>query len=499
MFNSKYAIYSVAQIRELEKLAQEKYAFSEETLMQKAAEAALACLVKHWPFAKHIGIICGSGNNGGDGYLLAKLLFERGLDVKIWTVGSIKKLKPAALIAYESCKLLQISIEPLSCEEVLNVEVLIDALCGIGLSGNLKDSYRSAINQMNNTHLPILALDVPSGLNADSGHAEVCVHAKATVTFLGLKLGLLTGQGLNAAGEITADNLSLPAELFTQVAPIAVKTALNQYTHYLQPRPRDWHKGNAGHVLIIGGDEGMSGAVRLAGESALRSGAGLVTIATHPKHAALLNLTRPELMCKGIDPSSDLKSLLKRADVVVIGPGLGSSSWAAKLLQLVLSTDLPLIVDADALNLIAQEKQITRKNWILTPHPGEAARLLKQDIQTIQDDRIAAVQQLQTKFHGVAVLKGAGSLVASDDAPLALCTAGNPGMATAGMGDVLSGILGAFVAQGYPLADAAKLGVYVHARAGDLCLDEGERGMCALDLLPHVRALINSKVHRADP
>lgn len=266
--------------------------------------------------------------------------------------------------------------------------------------------------------------------------------------------------------------------------------SLSQFAQYLKPRPRDFHKGNAGHLLIVGGGKGFSGAVRMSAEAALRVGAGVVTVATHPRHAAVLNVSRPEIICHGVYTSFALTKLLKQADVVVVGPGLGQSLWGRLLLKAVLKNTCPLVLDADALNLLAKNP-CQRNHWILTPHPGEAARLLKQSVQAVQQDRLAALQKIQQTYGGVCVLKGAGSLVGTPGDMPAFCDAGNPGMATAGMGDILSGVIGGLLAQGLPLSVAAQLGTCLHAKAGDLAAKEDERGMIASDLLPYLRQLVN--------
>ena len=265
---------------------------------------------------------------------------------------------------------------------------------------------------------------------------------------------------------------------------------LSQFNEFLKPRPRSWHKGNAGHVLIIGGEQGYSGAVRLAAEAALRVGAGLVSIATRVEHASLLNLTLPEIMCHAIHTAEDLVPLIKKATLLVIGPGLGQTNWSIELLAHVLQSDLPKLVDADGLNLLAKNPSKS-SNWILTPHPGEASRLLNISTAEIQSDRLSAIQKIQSAFGGTVILKGHGSLVTSEDQIPFICNAGNPGMATAGMGDVLSGVIGGLVAQNIPMATAAKLGVLIHAMAGDLGAHLGERGMIASDLMPYLRNLVN--------
>lgn len=267
------------------------------------------------------------------------------------------------------------------------------------------------------------------------------------------------------------------------------KLHLEQFTDYLKPRARDAHKGDFGHVLIVGGDLGFSGAVHMAAEASLRVGAGLVSVATRPEHAAMINVGRPEIMCHPVQSFASLKSLLEKATVVVMGPGLGRSEWSRELFHGVVQCDQPLVLDADGLNLLA-EKPFKKSSWILTPHPGEAGRLLKKTSQEIQHDRPSAVKLLQREYGGIAVLKGAGSLVAGPS-ELALCEAGNPGMATGGMGDVLSGVIGGLIAQKIPLNTAAKLGVLVHGMAGDMAAKTGERGMIASDLMLYLRKIVN--------
>lgn len=251
----------------------------------------------------------------------------------------------------------------------------------------------------------------------------------------------------------------------------------------LARRAHDAHKGLFGHVLVIGGQPGMSGAVRLAGEAALRSGAGLVSVATHPEHAALVSVARPELMSHGVDDAEALRALAERATVTALGPGLGTGAWGRMLFDAVLTLPIAAVVDADGLNLLAQAP-VRRADWILTPHAGEAARLLATTPEAIQRDRMQAARAIADRFGGVCVLKGAGTLVAADgDARLYRCDVGNPGMAAGGMGDVLTGAIAALVAQGLSLADAARAGVWVHASAGDLCAASiGVPGLLALDV-----------------
>lgn len=258
----------------------------------------------------------------------------------------------------------------------------------------------------------------------------------------------------------------------------------------LPKRQRETSKADYGHVLVVGGDYGMGGAVRMAAEAAMRVGAGLVSVATRPEHVAIVSGCRPEIMCHQINTPADLDVLIARATVLVIGPGLGKSAWSKGLLAKLLSTAQPKIIDADGLNLLAENPE-HRDDWILTPHPGEASRLLKCTVAEVQQDRLAAAQKCQSQYGGVIVLKGAGTIIQSNDSVPRLCPAGNPGMASGGMGDILSGVIGGLVAQKLPLFSAAQVGVMIHSLAADKAAVDGERGLLACDLLPYLRLLAN--------
>lgn len=492
MQSIKAPIYQTQQIREFERLAEERFGITGQIMMQRAGKAAFDFLQRRWPQAQKISVFCGSGNNGGDGYILAHQAHERGFHVSIWQVGNQANMKKEARNAYEICRQAKLDINPF--EETINLQhpdVIVDAICGLGLHQPLRDDIVTVIKKIQRTHVPILALDMPTGIDADTGQVlGTAVQATATITFMGLKLGLLTGSGIAYTGELINNDLQLPTDLFSCVSPVAEKIHLSSYAPYLKPRARDWHKGLSGHVLVVGGDIGFSGAPRMAGEAALRIGAGLVTIATHPENAPMMNVTRPEIMCHGIVYPNELVPLIKKADVIILGPGLGQSGWSKEIWEYICAQELPLVVDADGLNLLSHTERVN-DNWVLTPHPAEAGRLMNETAQTIQADRFSAIKAIQKRYGGVCVLKGAGSLVLSPNALPALSDKGNPGMASAGMGDVLSGVIGGLIAQGIPLGEAAKLGVCIHAMAGDLAAKEGERGMIATDLMPYLRRLSN--------
>lgn len=496
--NFPEALYTAAQARELDRLAMEAHGISGATLMQRAGGAAFQLLRARWPRARRIAVVCGPGNNGGDGYVIARLAREAGLAAIVLSLGGAEKIKGDAAAARKRCKSAGVSIKDFRADLLAGVDVIVDALLGTGLEREVSDEWRAAIEAINQSRVPVLAVDVPSGLNADTGRVMgAAVRAQATMTFIGLKAGLYTGAGCEHGGEIFFDDLGVPAAIYAAVGPSARRLTENSLHGILPPRPRDMHKGDAGHVLVIGGDRGMPGAARMAGEAAYRAGAGLVILATHPDHAAQISAARPELITYGVTSAEELRPLLARADVIAAGPGLGQGEWGSALFGAALDATVPTVVDADALSILAADP-LMHSDWILTPHPGEAARLLGMTTQEIQADRFAAVRELVASYGGVCILKGAGTLVASlYNGVVAVCDRGNPGMASGGMGDVLTGTIASLRAQGLSSLDAAHLGVWLHAAAGDDAAAAGEIGMLASDLLPFIRARLNRLVGHA--
>ncbi len=483
-------LYRAAQVREFDRSAIEECGIPGATLMERAGRAAFEVLRAHWPQARRVAVVCGTGNNGGDGFVVARLAKQAGLDVCVLQVGEKGALRGDARAAHQALYAAGVEVEPFSAPRLKDAELIVDALFGIGLEREVTGAWRAAIEAMNDAHKHVLALDIPSGLDADSGAVfGAAVRASITISFLALKQGLFTGAALSHCGKVVFDDLNVPREIYQRAAPAAARLTADNLPR-LKLRARDSHKGDYGRVLVIGGDYGMAGAVRLTGEAAARTGAGLVTIATRAAHAPHVSAQRPELLCYGVENTEQLQTLLHKADVIAIGPGLGLSPWAVELFNAVVRTSLPLVVDADALNLLARHPQ-TRVNWILTPHPGEAGRLLGCASSVIQRDRFSAVQKLHEQYGDVVILKGAGTLVAAEGAPVHVCTAGNPGMASAGMGDVLTGVIAGLIAQGMSLADAARLGVYLHAQAADEAARQGERGLLASDLFAPLRKLVN--------
>lgn len=484
-------IYSVASVREIDRSAIEDHDIPGYTLMTRAGAASVRAARQRFPDAKRWQVICGAGNNGGDGYVVARLAANDGIVVSVLTLVDPESLKGDAASAWGDFSAEGGVVMPWSGELDDEADLLVDALLGSGLERDVGGAYADVVAAINDHSADVLALDIPTGINGDSGKVQgSAVNAELTVTFVGLKTGLFLDQAPDYCGELRYAGLDIPDECKAGVSPEFRRIDDELMRKALPPRRRTAHKGDFGHLLVIGGGDGMPGAVRLCGEAALRTGAGRVTIATAPRHAAILAATRPELMSHAIAAAADLEPLLAKADVIAFGPGLGQSEWARTLFEVVVADARPAVWDADALNWLAKSPG-RAENRVITPHPGEAGALLGQSTADIQADRPAAARALQQRYGGVAVLKGSGSLIMGDAALPSICTSGNPGMAAAGMGDVLTGIIAALLAQGLSLEQAALAAVEAHARAGDIAAAGGERGLIASDLIAELRGVIN--------
>ena len=502
MLESACGIWTPEAVRTLDRTATSAFGIAGYELMNRAGAAVYAAAFARWPEACRWVVLCGAGNNGGDGYVIARLARRAGRDVRVCGFADPSQLTGDAARAWQDFAAEGGALLPFASQVLADADLVVDAILGTGLSRPVTGATRTAIEAVNAAQRPVVAVDIPSGLDATSGHPlEVAVRADLTVTFVGRKLGLYLGEGPAHTGPVVFADLEIPPAVVDR-AGLGGKATLCLFTaselpRLLPRRPATAHKGHFGHVLVVGGNVGMSGAVRLAGEAALRAGAGLVSVATRPAHAALLPLVRPELMCHGIAEPGDLKPLLARATVVALGPGLGQDDWARALLAAVLATPLPLVLDADALNLLSGER-VRRADWILTPHPGEAGRLLGRSSLDVQRDRLGALEALRDRYGGTIVLKGSGTLVGGTGQCPWLIPTGNPGMATAGMGDVLTGIIAGLFAQwhgqeqaGTPVADIAAAAAFVHGAAGDAAAHVGQRGIVASDLFIQLRPWLN--------
>ena len=492
-------VYSRAQLAELEALAFSQGDETPTSLMQKAGQAVFDSIQRQWPHAQSIGVVCGPGSNGGDGMVVARLAKQAGLTVTVFLAAELRKPSGAIKDAYDAAMSAGVSFVLMQPDFVCDADIVVDALFGTGIDRPIEPPYTAFIESVNASDGIVVSIDLPSGLDANTGcEYGTAVQANHTVSLLGAKQGLYLRQGRVCSGEIEIVTLGISDTLLRKIEPSAELLAWDTIKSLLPRRPRDAFKNDFGHVLIIGGDYGMGGAVRMAAEAAMRVGAGLVTVATRPEHISVVSGMRPEAMCVRATCADDIRQLIERATTIVIGPGLGKGDWSKELLSAVLESDLPKVLDADALNLLSQAP-CARQDWVLTPHPGEASRLLQCGTADVQDDRLEAARELQHRYDGVTVLKGSGTVIKGTGRLPYICTAGNPGMATGGMGDILSGMIGGLLAQGLTLEQAAEAGVFIHAKAADLAADQqGERGLLATDVLSHLGVLVNPYLQSHD-
>lgn len=522
------SLYRAAQVRQLDSLAIKEFGCSGFGLMQFAANVTFQALLERWPHTRFLRVFVGGGNNAGDGFLCAALAKERAIPCEVIVVGDLAKLGLDAISAYQKAQ--SLNVEMIEFDEFLKRPtspqehvVVVDALLGTGLDRPVTGKFAAAIESLNASSIPVVAIDIPSGLSADSGMPMgAAVEADITVTFIGLKQGMLTGRGRDYCGEILFHDLNIPEQVYSSAqAPVSSvqRIDINFATRYLLPRKASSHKGSNGHVVVVGGDTGFGGAAILCAEAALRGGAGLVSVISRSIHRPAALARCPELMWHGTEDFAESEAdhssaeslidakisvLLGRATVIIVGPGLGQSRWALKLFNQVLSrsraASTPLVIDADALHLLNDRRQANGAcygNWVLTPHPGEAAAMLGKTVPDIQRDRFESIRKLAEIYGGSCLLKGSGSLIAhgSNPSTIELCSEGNPGMGSGGMGDLLAGLIAALVSQGIALDKSLSCAVCIHGEAADLATESaGERGLVASDLLPWLRQLVNPSI-----
>ncbi|AQS40157.1 yjeF-like protein, hydroxyethylthiazole kinase-related [Shewanella psychrophila] len=486
-------LYKASQISEAELSLVSSGRANYIDLVESAGDAAYRQIVKIKNSETPILVLVGNGNNGADAFVCARHLLAAGYDVSLMAVSRDINAKGASVHSVEyihardGFKANAGVIDTPNMGRIIAAEVIIDGLLGIGLKGEIRAPVRDIITAINSSNAWVFSLDLPSGINADTGSGHCVVQANMTMTFGGVKQGLLTGHARQCVGELFFADLGLSA-FFPESKVTRVSNDL--LADMLLPRARDSHKGLSGKVTVVGGDKGMAGAIKLAAEACLRAGTGLVTVLSRPEHLNIINANRPELMfwgCEVVDMEVYLR--LGWANTLIIGPGLGKQSWGYNLFKAVRLSDKPCVVDADALNLLSEE-HCNNNNWVLTPHSGEAARLLGITIAEVERDRFAAADNIQKRYGGVVVLKGPGSLI-FDGKKCVVAPVGNPGLASGGCGDVLTGVIAALISQGFSLFDAAIMGVIVHGEAADRAVTAGERGMLASDLMPHIRSLVN--------
>ena len=499
-------LYTASETRKIDNLAIKEKGISGYSLMQMAAEFTLDVILREFSPVEELIIFCSKGKNSGDGFLLGSFAKEFGLEVTIVMSNTSNALKGVSRKAFEEMKDSKVKIISTKSVEKLKVSnkaVIVDALIGTGLKGNLKKNIKESILALNKlgVKLPVLSLDIPSGVNPDTGDAEdIAVYADITASFVAQKRGCFTSVGKKFSGEIIYSDLEIPKNLFSKITSTSYVVDYEDSISKVVYREQDAHKGHFGNVVIVGGDRGLGGAGLLSSRAAVYSGAGLTSLVTRPEHVSASLVSCPEVMVKGVDSGQDLEEYLVKPNVIAIGPGLGQSAWSEQMIQRVFweaeKRDVSVIMDADALNLLTKLKLSSNlpKRLILTPHPGEAARLLNTSVAVIESNRFSAAAKIQKKFNATVVLKGSGTVICHKSGGTqkwGICDSGNPGMATGGMGDVLTGIIAGLLAQGLTLKEAAEAGVDLHAKAADQAsLEFGEAGLTPSDVINELKYLL---------
>lgn len=479
-------VFNGDQCRALEHIFIEEHGVPGIRLMHRAGRFVYETLLRHWPNTSKITIFCGNGNNAGDGYIVAGFAHDRGLLAQVIQIGDLNRLKGDAKRAYEWMRQRGVDTQP---PGEIQGQVIVDALIGTGAAGAVRPNYQKAIDQINSAQCPVIAIDLPSGVSVDRGAllTPQPVRANVTATFVADKIGLRTGEAVDFVGQVELTRLGAPQELYARIDGLDTVGG-PAFPVSMPPRRPGAHKNDSGHVLVIGGDTGMGGAAMLTAMAALRSGAGLVSACTRPLHVPGFLSRLPEVMVLGADDVDSADPVLDRATVIAIGPGLGQSQWSKSLLRKALDASKPLVIDADGLNLVAKMDLKIPPGAILTPHPGEAARLLGVSSGEIMDSRLNSAAAISERFDATVVLKGAGSLIACGGAVRALNPVTNAALGTAGSGDVLTGICAAALGQGLTPLESATVAVHLHSRAASSAsLNRSGQALTATDLIENIR------------
>ncbi|WP_194723139.1 NAD(P)H-hydrate dehydratase [Noviherbaspirillum malthae] len=492
------ALFSVAEIRSIEEKAMAD--IPPGTLMQRAAKSAASlalALLSRVTDSPKVLLVAGPGNNGGDALVMAVLLADAGLHPTVMVCADPARQPADAQRALERAQAVGVRLiapNPEAVRHPVDWDLVVDGLFGIGLARPISGDLRGLVEAINSLACPVLSLDVPSGLDADTGcvvgEDGIAVRATHTLTFIGNKPGLHTCDGRDHAGEVQVAPLDVAPELF--VSARAWLGSVAQFAPSLRKRLHSSHKGSYGDVTVIGGAHGMVGAPVLSARAAAKTGAGRVFIG-FVDEVLPYDPVQPELMCR---PAADMDF---SSGAVVIGPGLGNSDLARDILLKTLQADRPLVLDADALNLLALHEHLRQAlaarsmPSLMTPHPLEAARLLKMNTADVQSSRLEAARRIALECNSAVILKGSGSIIARPDGNLIINATGNPALATAGSGDVLAGMCGALLAQSFPVWDAALAATWMHGRAADKLLEDGVGpiGVTAGELIPAARAVYN--------
>jgi hydroxyethylthiazole kinase-like uncharacterized protein yjeF len=485
-------LVTAVEMRDMDRLAIESHGIPGLVLMESAGKGAARVLLAQ--FADHlkagVGIICGKGNNGGDGFVMARYLADHRIRVTVYLLAKTSMVKGDAAANLNRLAPLDIPVIEVPDENAFSKAIssldqhglLVDAILGTGLSADVKGFFKTVIDYMNQRPTPIFAVDVPSGLNSDTGQpCGACIRAQATATFALPKIGHFSYPGAEYTGKLEIIDIGIPEAVVQSVKPKQQLLTAEQIRHRLRPRSADTHKGRTGHLLVVAGSVGKTGAAALAAGSAMRCGAGLVTLSIAESLHSIAETLVLEVMTAPLTESrcgvlgdaavDDIKKLISGKACLAIGPGIGQAPETRRLIQKIITQiEIPVVIDADGLNNLTGQTQLLKSlkaPAVLTPHPGEMARLIDATPAEVQHNRLKCARDFATNFKVHVVLKGAATVIAHPDGKAYINPTGNSGMASGGMGDVLTGVLAGFITQGFSPEEAAHAAVYLHGAAAD--------------------------------
>ena len=506
-------VLNATQMREADARAIQEIGIPSIVLMENAGRQVVAALEAHYSdlLARHVAILCGRGNNGGDGFVVARTLHQRGVDVSVFVLGSIGDVRGDARLNLEILGRLGLTAVEIADEqawelhfsEIAECDLIVDAIFGTGLKTPLSGIMETVVADVNGSGIPVLSIDLPSGISADTPELiGDCIHASMTVTLGAPKLPLVLPPGEGHAGNVVIADIGIPAGVIDSVdGPRLELLTREDMRELLPPRQLESHKGDYGHVLVVAGSQGKTGAAYLTAMGALRSGAGLVTVATPKNCQPIVAAMAPEYMtiALGEDAQGQVSAeavdqvLATERDVIAVGPGLGTGEAVTAFVRaLVERGTVPLVIDADGLNVLAGRSDSINggdgsRDLIMTPHPGEMGRLAGISTTDVQANRIEVARNFATRHHVYVILKGHRTLIATPDGKVFINPTGNPGMASGGSGDLLAGMVAGWLGQLLDTEAACKLAVFLHGLAGDLAeADEGEQAMTASDIANHL-------------
>lgn len=502
-------LLTAAEMRRMDEMTIENFGLPGRVLMENAGRGAARVILENFPdiYASSVTVVAGRGNNGGDGFVIARYLDQAGVNVTVYLLAERSRVRGDALANLEMLSALNVEVVELSDKNAFTRykadmgknRLWVDAILGTGLTDEVKGYYQAVIGYMNNHPSPVFAVDIPSGLNSETGNpCGICVNADATATFAFAKIGHLLMPGATHTGRLHIIDIGIPPYIVEHVRPKQHLSRLGEIRASMKPRPMQAHKGTTGHLLVVAGSPGKSGAAVMTAMSGMRCGAGLVTIGIPQSINTAVESQACEAMTRPLDDNGagiltnamadEILALLADKQCLALGPGIGTAEKTKSLVKILVGkSPAPVVLDADGLNCIAGNLE-TFKNKkseiILTPHPGEMARLTGTTAANVQKDRIGAARALATAHEVHVVLKGARTVIAMPDGRIHINPTGNPGMASGGMGDVLTGMIAGFIAQKYSIRDSLRIAVYLHGAAGDMLQqDRGDYGYLATDVM----------------